>query len=193
MLEENQAFCDKCGNPQNSVRDVPLHSEGKPFPLRFIRGIPFALVFVAFFLPLLVVSCPETQTEIARYSTYETLNMAKSASDLVGYMEGLGKLADAEDNADVKDMSAVRSDLSRTSFLCVCLLLVSAAAFAFSFFKKRMAACLGALAVCLFAGIVINSCVVSDASISISPGSGFWIGMLLYLAGIVLNCLPEND
>lgn len=193
LIEENQAFCDKCGNPQDSVRKVLSHSEKKLFPFRFVRRIPFALVFFAFFLPLFVVSCPETHTEIARYSTYETLDMAKSANNLLGYMEGLGQMADSEGVLNFEELTSVRSDLSRTSSLCVCLLMLSVAALGFSFFKKRIAACLGVLATGLFAGIEISLIVTSEASISVTPGSGFWVGLLLYLAGIVLNCLPDDS
>lgn len=69
---------------------------------------------------------------------------------------------------------------------------MSAAAFGVSFFQRKVAVCLGVAGTVLFAVIVWEMCGSYENSVSISPGYGFFAGIVLYLAGIVLNLLPDN-
>lgn len=107
-IDEGQPFCGKCGAEQNPG-EAPVRGAVPKGFFRFFRGVPFALVFVAFFLPLVVVSCPETDTEIARYSTYETLDLANSAKNLLGYADGFLQLPDSD---EIFEESKDRSEAS---------------------------------------------------------------------------------
>ncbi len=192
-VDEGQAFCGKCGAVQNPDAATVRENPSKDSFLRYVRGIPFALVFVAFFFPLVVVSCPEIDTEIARYSTYETLDLANSGKNLLGYAEGFSQLSDSDELSEsLGEISKLKTGVSKFSVLCVILFVVSAAAFGVSFFQRKVAVCLGVAGAVLFAVIVWELCGSYEDSVSISPGYGFFVGIALYLAGIIMNLLPEK-
>lgn len=187
-IAEDQAFCGKCGSAQNT----DAVAGNNPSFFRFVRGIPFLLVFFAFLLPLVVVSCPETDTELARYSTYETMDLAHSAQNLVGYLGGLSALSEAGEGVDSAEIREVQSAFSKFTALCVVLFVLSAFAFGLSFFKKRLAACFGFAGAIVFIVLVSKLCSPVDPSVAVRPGAGFWTGLALYLAGIVLNLVSRE-
>lgn len=193
QIREDQAFCDKCGAPQNKPNNAtestnnPLESqeESRSSILQFIRGIPFGLVFLAFLLPLFVVSCPQVGKDIASYSAYQSMDIVGSLSEMFHQM---GEFAA---DSDIKEL---QGSLFKFGVMCAVMLVLTVAAFGFSFIKRIVAAVLGIAGLLDMMIIVFSLCGKSTNVVAVSPGSGFYLAVLLFLAGIIMCFIaPKNE
>ncbi|MBS7271172.1 MAG: hypothetical protein KIG97_02125 [Fibrobacter sp.] len=193
QIRENQAFCDKCGAPQNKLNNVtesisnPLESqeESRSSILQFIRGIPFGLVFLAFLLPLFVVSCPQVGKDIASYSAYQSIDIVGSLSELLGQVGQF--VADS-------DIEELQDSLFKFSIMCAVMLILTVAAFGLSFIKRVAAAVLGIAGLLDMIIVVVCLCGKSTNAVAVSPGAGFYLAVLLFIAGITMCFIaPTNE
>ena len=193
QIREDQAFCDKCGAPQNksnrtteSIDNLSKSQEEKPRSsvLQFIREIPFGLVFLAFLLPLFVVSCPQLGKEIS-YSAYQSINIVGSLSEILGQV---GQYA-----AD-SDIEELQDNLFTFSIMCTVMLVLTVAAFGLGFIKRVAAAVLGIAGLLDMIVVVVCLCGKSTIAVAVSPGLGFYLAVLLFAAGIIMCFIaPKNE
>ena len=193
QIREDQAFCDKCGASQNKSNNAtepsnsPFESqeESRSSILQFIRGIPFGLVFLAFLLPLFVVSCPQVGKDIASYSAYQSMNIVGSLSEM------FHQIGEFVADSDIKDL---QGGLFKFGVMCTVMLVLTVAAFGFSFIKRVVAAVLGIAGLLDMMIIVFSLCGKSTNAVAVSPGSGFYLAVLLFLAGIIMCFVaPKNE
>jgi uncharacterized protein (TIGR02145 family) len=193
QIREDQAFCDKCGTPQNKSNGAtdfignPLESqeESRSSILQFIRGIPFGLVFLALLLPLFVVSCPQVGKDIASYSAYQSIDIVGSLSELLGQVGQF--VADS-------DIEELQNSLFKFSIMCAVMLVLTVAAFGLSFIKRIVAAVLGIAGFLDMIIVVVCLCGRSTNVVTVSPGSGFYLAVLLFLVGVIMCFItPMNE
>ena len=184
-------FCNVCGASvsenadagqadANSEKKVPVAA--KPagtitVAMQFLRGIPFGLVFFAFLLPLIGVSC--SGMESRDFSTYEFLTLSK--------------------NVDVMDVvgNFVRENLGNVHIIAILvavLIGLTILAFAWSFVSGSLGAILGICSLVdlvVIAGFIYNK--VKAPFVSIDYKSGFVVSIILLLTGIVMGFIsPRN-
>lgn len=148
-------------------------------PLQFLRSIPFGLVFLAFLLPLFVISCPGTDTVLAQGSVYQSLDLANILGGIMGQMSS-------------DQVNDVNSSMKLFTVVIFALMILSAMGFGLAFFKRKVAAVMGIVALVLMVAIVGVLVSKSSEVISVSPGSGAIISIVLYLAAIVMNFIPAK-
>ena len=196
QVSDGAVFCPKCGAQLEKVAAEPTVNaaavnaaapvpHSKFHPLQFIRCIPFGLVFLAFLLPLFVISCSGLGTEIASFSAYETFDIGNTVAGLADQM---GSGLSGSDLGDIQD------SLTVFSLVCTALVALSVLAFGFSFVRKNFAAVFGILALLILVVLVFAISSNAPEGIDINPGIGFYAALVLYLAGIILCFAPiENE
>lgn len=147
--------------------------------LQFLRGIPFGLVFFAFMLPLFVISCAGTDKILAQASTYQSLNLVKALNNVIGNMS-------AEQLTDVSNSAIL------FTVMIFLIMIASAMGLGFSFFKRKISAILGIVALVLMVVVVCVLVSKSNEMISVSPGSGAIISIFLFVVAIALNFIPPK-
>lgn len=204
QVSDEAVFCPKCGTrlekaavapavkvtaPVSLVDDEPTGAtegdDSRFHPLQFIRGIPFGFVFLAFLLPLFVISCSDLGTEIASFSAYETFDLGNTIAKLV---EQAGNSFSDFDLGDAQD------SLKQFSLACTALVALTVLAFGLSFVRKNLAAVFGIFALITLIALVVAISSKSPEAIAINPGAGFYVALVLYLTGVILCFVPiENE
>lgn len=206
QVVDGAKFCTNCGTAVNgttesapvSIRPNPFaeyDSNGNQNPekksiLSVIRGIPFLLLFLAFFLPLIVVSCPVVNKDFAEFSVYQSADLVQSASDV------LSSLNDFSYDSDTAfKIEELNNDAATVKVMAYVLFALAGLAFLFSFRKRIFAAILGILGLVDLVIMTLGLCgITKDPSmIGVSPSVGFYLSALLFVAGIVMNFIPAGD
>ena len=149
-----------------------------PAVLQYIRGIPFGLVFLAFLLPLFVISCPGIDSNFASFSAYDALDINSSVSVLADKMGGL---------AGDFSLGKIQDQLFPFAIACTVMFIMTAAAFGFGFINRIVALFCGLIGLILMVVLVAYPYSHSKNDIiAIEPGTGFVIALILFVAGIIM-------
>lgn len=206
QVVDGAKFCTNCGTAVNeAAENAPEVSRPNPFTeydsngnqnsekksvLSVIRGVPFLLLFLAFFLPLIVVSCPVVNKDIAEFSVYQSADLVQSASNV------LSSLNDFSYDSDTAfKIEELNNDAATVKVMAYVLFALASLAFLFSFRKRIFAAILGILGLVDLVIMTLGLCgITKDPSmIGVSPSVGFYLSALLFVAGIVMNFIPCTD
>lgn len=209
QINENAKFCTNCGkeisSPNGEVsgssdyttnplldeyENGDLNNDKKNNILKKIRGIPFLLLFLTFFLPLVVVSCPVINKEIADFSVYQSADLVQSASDVLASLNDV-----SYDEDTVVKIEEIRKDASTVKVFVFFLLAFTGLAFFFSFSHRKLAAVLGILGVINLLILTFALCGMSKNQdlLGISPSVGFYFSCLLFVSGIVMNFISASN
>lgn len=205
-VNDGAKFCVNCGTQvSNEVEKTSIAPKSNPFGaekyvfdqglekksiLTWIRGIPFVLLFLTFFLPLIVVSCPVIDKDIAGVSVYRTADIMQSVHDIVS---SLGDESSSEEiNSQMEELS---NDATTLKAIVFSLFTLAGLAFFFSFAHRITSAILGILGIIDLTFLTFALCGVSKNQnlLSISPADGFYFGCLLFIVGIVMNFIPAGN
>ena len=206
QIVDSAKFCTNCGTAVNGTTEsasvatrpnpfAEYESSGNENPekksvLSVIRGIPFLLLFLAFFLPLIVVSCPVVNKDIAEFSVYQSADLVQSASNALSSLNDF-----SYDSDTASKIEELNNDATTVKVMAYVLFAFAGLAFFFSFAKRKFAAILGIFGLIDLLIMTIGLCgMTKDPSvIGISPSVGFYLSALLFVAGIVMNFIPAGD
>lgn len=206
QIVDGAKFCTNCGTAVNGTTEsasvatrpnpfAEYESSGNENPekksvLSVIRGIPFLLLFLAFFLPLIVVSCPVVNKDIAEFSVYQSADLVQSASNALSSLNDF-----SYDSDTASKIEELNNDATTVKAMAYVLFAFAGFAFFFSFAKRKFAAILGIFGLIDLLIMTIGLCgMTKDPSvIGISPSVGFYLSALLFVAGIVMNFIPAGD
>lgn len=192
QLPENSNFCDACGTKLGVnaaatngkiLARVPEYVDDSPSStsvvMQFIRGIPFGLILLAFFLPLFSVSC--SGVNVAKFSGYDLLN--------------IGEQVDGNQLGSFIGESLSLSQMHLLAFMGALMVGFTIMAFLSSYASGSTGGVFGILGLMdlLLIGIILFVKVKSPF-VSVHVGSGSIISMVLYIAGIVMGfASPSNE
>lgn len=206
QIVDGAKFCTNCGTAVNGTTEsasvatrpnpfAEYESSGNENPekksvLSVIRGIPFLLLFLAFFLPLIVVSCPVVNKDIAEFSVYQSADLVQSASNALSSLNDF-----SYDSDTASKIEELNNDATTVKVMAYVLFAFAGFAFFFSFAKRKFAAILGIFGLIDLLIMTLGLCgMTKDPSvIGISPSVGFYLSALLFVAGIVMNFIPAGD
>ena len=196
-LPNDAKFCDSCGTAlQSGVEKAPVLLKPNPFAepgcqmvesndddvspsvgrtiMQFIRGLPFGFVFLAFLLPLFILSC--NGITVNEFSAYDLLNLKNEIAN------------QGRNVTENLDNICLVTIMGTALFSCIIL------AFGSSFANGKSGGFWGFLGlVDLVALAVFFMNKVKETIISVKPGSGFIVAAVLIFVGMIMCFIsPQN-
>ena len=206
-LNEGAKFCANCGAAVNGNAPVTANADSfvenilcdasksnDEILLKKIRVIPFALLFVAFFLPLFSISCSEVSRN---YSVYAAVSDAQDLDNIGSAVSSLAMLGaafnpNASDDEDLREMNMFSKSAKEFKVVMIGLVVLAGLGLILSFFNRIVTAIVGFWGF-LDVGYVLVVCfkLPTNGPIQMRPEVGFYVCLLLFLTGACLNLVKK--